>query len=121
MTAAGDLDLTSGNLRLETDPAEALAIKLRARYRLFQGEYFLDTRIGVPYFQFILVHNPNLPVVKSILSKVITQTPGVKSLDTFDLTYDRGARTAAFTFRATTDTGAVISGGSGTPFIVESI
>lgn len=119
LTTTGDFDLSSGNLQIVADPAQALAIELRARFKLWLGEWYLDTRIGVPYRQVVLVKNPNIAIIRTLFKKVILDTPGVKTLDQFSLTYDPRTRTAAFSFSATTDTGAVISGGSGQPFIVD--
>lgn len=120
LTEDGDLDFSTGKLVIERDPAKCLASKLRARYRLYLGEWLLDTRLGVPYVQLILVKNPNMTVVRGVLRRVLESTPGVASIDEFTVTYDPRTRSAAFSFRVTTDLGAVITGGSGEPFIVET-
>lgn len=85
---------------------------------MFLGEWFLDTRQGVPYFQTILVKNPNIGIVRSVLRSVLEQTEGIASIDQFDINYNPTKRTAGFTFRVTTDTNAVIAGGSGLPFVI---
>jgi hypothetical protein len=36
-------------LQLVTDPVIAAAAKLYRRFQFFEGEWFLDTRQGVPY------------------------------------------------------------------------
>ena len=118
LTDTGDFDVSSGNLSIVTDPAQALAIKLRARFRLHLGDWFLDTRIGVPYRAVVLVKNPNIPVIRQMLRNVAATTPGVRSVDAFTLNYDPRARTLAYSFRVTTDKGAIITGGEGAPFIV---
>lgn len=119
LTVGGDLDLSSGNLRFVTDPAEALAIKLQKRFQLWLGEWFLDTRQGVPYRELVLVKNPNLGVIRQLFRQIFSTTQGIKSIDQFNLDYSASARRASFDFRVTTDTGAVIVGGEGKPFIVE--
>jgi hypothetical protein len=119
LTSDGDLDISSGNLRVLTDTAECLAQKVRQRYRMFRGEWFADTRQGVPYLEFVLVKNPNIGVVRSVLRKVLETTEGVKSVDKFVVTYDPSARSAAYEFKARTTAGQVITGGSDKPFIVE--
>lgn len=119
LTVDGDLDFSTGNLRVLTDAAECLAQKLRQRYRMLRGEWFLDVRQGVPYLEFILVKNPNIGVVRGVLRKVLETTDGIASIDAFDFSYDPALRTASFSFRVTTTTGAVITGGSDQPFIVE--
>lgn len=121
MTGDGDLALVyastgRSNLAIVADPSVAKAIKLRNRFLLFLGEWFLDTRIGVPYFQFLFVKNPDVALVRRMLRRVIESVGFL--VETLDLTYDPSARTLAFTFSAT-DGPRKIEGGSGTPFIVD--
>lgn len=121
MTPDGDLALTyadtgRSNLAIVTDPVIAKAIKLRNRFLLFLGEWFLDTRIGVPYFQFLFVKNPDVALVRRMLRRVIESVGFLVA--SIDLTYDPSARTLSFTFQAT-DGPRKIEGGSGTPFIVD--
>lgn len=47
---------------------EAKAQQVRIRLKTIQGEYFLDPNLGIPYFQDILVKNPNLHFVEFIFS-----------------------------------------------------
>ena len=119
LTSQGDFDISSGNLRIVTDPAQALATKLQARFRMWRGEWYLDTRQGVPYRELVLVKNPDIQAIRTMFRSVLSRTPGVASVDSFTLTYDRNARSAAYSFRVLTDTGAVIKGGEGDAFVVE--
>jgi hypothetical protein len=121
MTAGGDLALVysatgRSNLAIVVDPAVAKAIKLRNRFLLFLGEWFLDTRIGVPYFQFLFVKNPDVALVRRMLRRVIESVGFLVA--SLDLAYDPSKRTLMFTFSAT-DGPRVIEGGSGVPFIVD--
>lgn len=100
----GDLLLESGRLRLATG-LDAIAQDVTMRLRFFLGEWFLDTRIGVPYFQEILVKNPNIPRVTQLLRQVVQETPGVTSVDRFDFTLDAQARNASVAFTASTTAG----------------
>lgn len=100
----GDLLLESGRLRLATG-LDAIAQDVTMRLRFFLGEWFLDTRIGVPYFQDILVKNPNIPRATQLLRQVVQETPGVTSVDRFDFTLDAQARKASVAFSASTTTG----------------
>lgn len=114
-----DLKLVAGQLVLVSSVAEAAAIQLRNRFQFVKGEYFLDTRIGVPYFGFVFVKNPDLLLIKQLFRTIILGTPGVKSIIDLTTSFDSAARTLSFSFRAFADDGAVIAGGSGQPFIVE--
>lgn len=74
-TPDGDIDLTGGKQTLVTDPVQAGAIKLRNRLLLFKGEWFRDTRVGLPYFEQILVKNPNIALLENIFRQAIVSTP----------------------------------------------
>ncbi|HCU24075.1 MAG TPA: hypothetical protein DF383_03580, partial [Deltaproteobacteria bacterium] len=75
----GDLDISSNRLKLTTD-IEAIRQHLLVKFRIFLGEWFLDTRVGLPYFEEIFVKNPNLAAVSELLKLEITDTPGVIEL-----------------------------------------
>lgn len=62
--------------------------RLRTRFRFFRGTWFLDTDAGVPYYDDILLKNPSFPIVGGILREVALTTPGVQSLNEFDLDLD---------------------------------
>ncbi len=106
-TTTGDLDLTSGGLEL-VDGADAVAQHLRIRLRTVLGSWFLDTRIGVPYFERILVKNPDTNLVRRILNEAIVDTPGVSEVRDFNLDYDGATRIATVTFVAVTDLGETL-------------
>lgn len=101
----GDIFLNVDDLELTTG-IDAIVQHLQQRLRTFLGEWFLDLRIGVAYFQQILVKNPNPAVVDSILKKEIINTPGILQLTYFDL--DIGSdRSMTLSFRALTKEGEI--------------
>ncbi len=116
-TSDNDLSIVGGQLVLVTDIAEQAAIVMRNRFLFGLGEYFLDVRQGVPYFQYVFVKNPDVLLIKSLFAEIIRTTPGVKSI--LSLSVSRVGRKAFFAFRALADNGRIVSGGSGSPFIVE--
>jgi hypothetical protein len=89
----GDLRLTNGQLTL-VDESDAIRQHLTNRLRFFLREWFLDRRLGIPYFSEVLVKNPNRPAVRSIFRRTIRETPGIASVDELLLTIgsDRSAR-----------------------------
>lgn len=107
-----DLKLSGSTLVIESgdlvlvDGLEAIAQDVTTRLRMFLGEWFLNTKAGVPYFERILVKNPSVPDVLSILSEVVTKTPGVQAI-TEGLTWDYSAadRSATVAFKANTIAG----------------
>lgn len=103
-----DLVLVNGDLQLVQSDA-AIRQNLFQRLRLFLGEWFLDTTQGVPYYQVILLKNPNLDVVQATLLSVITKTEGIVELLDFAFDYDNAQRSLSVTFSARSTNGTVIS------------
>ena len=102
----GDLDVSGIDLQ-NTSGREAIEQHLRQRIQTFAGEYFLDSRVGVPYFQHILKKNPDPIIVDSAFKIVIINTPGVIELLTFALDLDTSTRELTLTFRASTSDGVI--------------
>lgn len=100
----GDLLIEGGDLVLTTG-RDAILQHLTIRLQFFLGEWEWDTRIGVPYFQDVLVKAPDLNVVRTLLRETITSTPGVTGLQNFELDLD--GRTLRLDFEASTTEGPV--------------
>ena len=98
--------------------ADAVVQKIRSRFRFFKGEWFLDTRLGVPYLQSVFIKRPNQALITSIFSKVLTDTPGVNRVVRFSSSWDRDTRTLTTDFEAVLDDGTIIRATS-EPFIIE--
>ena len=94
--ATGDLAISGGRLRLTELGAESVAQKLRVRLRLFRGEWFMDTSVGVPYYTDVLGRHP-LSAVEALLRQAIVTCPGVKTLESFTFAVNPD-RTATLTF-----------------------
>jgi len=108
LTADGDLDLSSGNLQLVTGPDE-LVQKLTIRLRFFLGECFADLRQGMPYFEKVLVKNPDLVVIQAIFREAIVTTPGVDVLlGTIETTLDSTTRMLSVSFTVRSVAGDVV-------------
>lgn len=118
----GDLALATRNaakgLTVVRDPATCAAQKLTNRLLLLLGEWFLDTRLGLPFLQAIAVKNPDLRVVKQIIQQVILGVPGIVAIQQLDVALGPDRR-ALVTLRAQCDDGAIITGGEGNAFIVK--
>lgn len=102
LDASGDIDVTTGDLQL-LGGQEATSQELRIRLRTFLGEWFADTRIGIPYFESILVKNPDSAAVQNFFREAILQTPGVVQLQGLTTAYDGPSRTLSVTFVALVD------------------
>jgi len=101
-----DLLFENDNLVL-IEGKDAIAQDVLIRLQFFQGEWVLDARLGVPYFQKILGAKPNLSVVRSILRKVILGTPGIDSINDLSVTFNSVLRLLEISFTAETKDGII--------------
>jgi hypothetical protein len=101
---SNDLVIRDGDIFL-IDNAERVAQQILITLRFWYGEWFLNTTEGVPYLEYILVKNPNLSHVRQILTEAIESVPGVVSLDSMEIDFDRQGRTLAVDYSTTTDFG----------------
>lgn len=75
---------------------------VRIRLQFYRGEWFLDTEAGVPYFEEILVKNPDLVEVDRIFKIAILETPEVERITEYSSDFDSRNRVLSVSFRATT-------------------
>jgi hypothetical protein len=107
-TTTWDLVTDATDLQL-VEKEDAVGQHLSQRLKTFAGEWFLDLRLGVPYFSQVLVKNPDPVVLDSVFKSEIIHTPGIVELRQFDLRLDAGTRQLQLSFTAVADSGAVIS------------
>lgn len=89
-TATNDIKVLNGNVSW-TSGVESIIQHLKIRLKTFKGEWFLDTALGVSYFDDVFKKNPDLTILNAVFTKIILDTPGVLSLQTlsFDLDSNR--------------------------------
>lgn len=114
-----DLQVSEGNLTIIRDLDLVIAQKLTCLMQLYLGEWFADTRIGMPYYQAILVKGADLNAIGQIFRNAFSQVNGVKSIVSADLNFISTTRTLIAVFSIETDSGAILVGGIGKPFIVK--
>lgn len=90
----GDLDFSEGGLRSRSNVRQRLITRLRS----YQGEWFLDTDVGTPWFQRILGKGRRLGQVTSIFRKRILETEGVLSIEDLSVDYNPSTRKLTVTF-----------------------
>jgi hypothetical protein len=117
-TTTGDLDISTGNLVVNQSISQTTAWKLSNLFGFFKGEWFLDQRQGVPYFQYVMVSNPNLNLIGNIFRAVCMSAPGVASVSDVQLDFTPRTRSLIATIQAQTNEGATLTGGIGTPFVI---
>jgi hypothetical protein len=101
LDANDDLLIENDDLVL-IDGIDAIAMDMQTRLQIFQGEWFLDTRIGVPWFQEIIGQKPRLLVVKSIIRDAILTTPGVTNILDLELDFEGITRSLSISGRCGT-------------------
>jgi len=82
-------------------------IKQQTTLRLgfFKGEWFLDEERGIPWYEEILVKNPNLIRIREIFREAILSVSGNKELTQMNLLLSSYIRRLDLDFRASTDLG----------------
>ena len=112
LTSDGDIDFSNNNFSM-VDGVKEIEQMLYVNLRTFQGEWFLDTTLGVPYFQSIFIKNPNIADVDSLIKNAIVNTQsasdGVDQITAFNSVYDPKARTYSVTFTVTLKSGASVT------------
>ncbi len=119
MTTGNDFAFTAnGRLQLETDEVIAAAIKLKHRLAFVLGEWFLDQRLGVPYFDVVFVKNPDIEVIRRMFRRIILSCPPIADVKSLDVYFLKAERKLVYEFQAVAEDGRTITGGSGNEFIV---
>ena len=109
----GDLDIVNGDLVL-IDGVDWFRQQLASRFKYFLGEWLMDRREGIPYYQNVFIANPDLAVIRSIFRRVVFSVlrpngaPAAKSVPNFEVIYTPSTRSLAFNFTAVLDTGEII-------------
>ena len=103
----GDLLLTEGELTLAPDALTEVRQSIRQALSTYLGEWFMDVKIGVDYFGKILVKNPDMSVVNTILLNTILGVPGVIQVMTYKFTPEFATRKMTVTFTARTTSGII--------------
>src|SRR3954471_23006686 len=89
------------------DSADRVAQQIKINLLAFLGEWFLDTTFGVPYLESILVKNPRMPAIETILRKHIKSVPNVLKVVSLSLNWDRKTRYLYVDYYADTDLGPI--------------
>lgn len=89
----------SGQLLLVENQEETEQF-LEQKLRTFRGEWFLNTNLGLPYFDDILVKRPNPTLIEALLTDEILSTPGVLEILEFSLDLDKATRELSLDLKA---------------------
>lgn len=87
---------------------DAMADKVQAALQVFLGEWFLDTSIGIPWLQEILVKGPRIKDVAALLTKKIRAVRGVREVFDMVLVPDDRLRELRGSFKVRVEDGTLI-------------
>lgn len=107
----GDLDISNGEIYLVTGK-QAILQNIIQRLRTFYGEWFLDNEVGLPYYQEVLVKNPDQSKIDALFINKILGTPGVTQLSTYSFSPNTTTRILSISFKCDTTDGIVNYSGS---------
>lgn len=125
----GDLELDeTGDLSWVGTPAQGLqgfhlevAQRIRSRLAFFRGEWYLDARVGVPYYQRILgIKGVSDATLTAIFGQVVRRTPGVSSVESISVARNPRTRQATLRFTARLQDGFILDSRTVALFIVRS-
>jgi hypothetical protein len=104
----GDIDMSQG-LRFTSDLSTYVVQRLGENLGFFLGEWFLDQRQGVPYFQRVIGEMPDLDLLDTLYRRAILATTGVASVTTLLLTFDNAKRLLSIAFECVLSDGSIIT------------
>ena len=82
-----------GDITLEiVDGLESVRQRVTQRLRMFRGEYYLDTRQGVPYIDDILKHNYDEALANRVITDTILSVQDVTGVTDISLSFVSATR-----------------------------
>lgn len=103
----GDLELGDDNDLVIVDGTEAILQNIVQNIRWFFSEWFLNTADGMPYYQQILVKNPDQGTIDALFQNRILGTPGVVALTSYSFSPNFVTRQLSISFTVRTTSGTV--------------
>ena len=100
LTPDGDLNITEhGDIQLTESVRQAIRIRLL----WFFSEWRFAPELGVPYFEDILIKNPNISRIRSIIRREVMSVREVRDVRDLNIDINAHSRRAVFSFNAVTD------------------
>lgn len=112
--SAGKLAIVNGSLQLTTTLKDYVVAAIKERVSMFAGEWYLDTREGIPYFR-VVSERPDLRLLKSLYRRAVLAVPGVADITLCELSFDGPRRELTVLIDCTLTDGEVITN---QPYIV---
>lgn len=113
----GDLSVPSSGIVPLVSGGEAIAQLIRIAFNVWRGEWFADSRVGMPYFEEILITGVTLTSLEGVFRRALLKVPGVLSVVSISLSRPQPRRLLV-TWEAKTTSGLLRSSDF-QPFIVD--
>lgn len=94
LTDSGDLDFST-MLSSKTDIVKQ---RIHTYLRTIQGESIYDAMAGLPFYEEMLVANPNLGKLRSLVIMGLSRVPDVTKINRVDLQFNAKERTLSVSF-----------------------
>lgn len=98
-----DLVIEDGDL-VFTRGIDAIVQQCRVRLQMFQGEWFLNLDVGIPYWQSILGQKPNVAIqaARIFFRRELQSVDGVDKVTKLDISYAGATRALNITWQVST-------------------
>ena len=103
-----DMIFVNGGCPVTVAQQDIVAQRLKITLQTFLGEWFLDTDLGIPYFQQILTKVRNKSTVDAIFQKAILADPGVLEMVEYESTLSANVRGFDLSFAVRVADGSII-------------
>lgn len=84
--------------------------RIKTTLQTFQGEWYLDRSLGVPYYEEVLQKNPDVGRVRSLLLLAVNSVRGVKEVLSFVVEFIPATRRFVVNFKVRTDEDQIVEG-----------
>lgn len=106
-----------------TEPREyarTVAQRLKCRWLLFRGEWYLDQRLGTPWEQRLFRKGATENTVRAVFHEVAISTPGVRSVVSVTVVIDKVIREATIAYSLQMESNLVVTSDQlASPFVVD--
>jgi hypothetical protein len=106
LSGDNDIQIIDAGLPLVTGIEEIRQL-VGQTLRSFEGDWFLDLDLGLPYFQTILQKATSVSGIEAIYLSAIGAIPGIVDILTFNLSFDPANRIMNIAFSAQTTDGVL--------------
>jgi hypothetical protein len=90
----------TGQVRLTDGVPEAAAQRIAISLLMFTGEWFLDLAAGVPYYEEVLIKNPDLDLIRALFRRKVAEDAYVVDVPRCEVTFNNATRALTVEFDA---------------------